>query len=576
MGKNDEFISMEEYIDKLPPEAGYSIEDGLTWKETKIMDGLPYIENRIKLHTDAGDEDWVRLGVIHDESDITSRDVKISDIEDIDWFDFDNRCRLNPDCAKGKVYLAHILKSMLSDEGLKTVHKYQVEKFGCNKIDLSDDRDLYCYNTGSTLILPQKKDIAKLITMKESDCEWVLKEDTESYTEEEAATGITDVIALYRNVGLPVFAFIIAALLKSLFRECGIPPKFILYVCGKKDRKKTAYITLLSPMFNVDDDTTKLVVQFNTSNYNIDKLMNDCGDAPIILDNVYISEDSDINKRIKKRFEEDVQCIGDDIGKLKADKRYKPLASIIATGEYDGICNPSTITRYLTVPFGDDLKDSEAESLLHEYQSEPLRISTFYYYFLQWAINHVRKIKASIKDLLRDFREDSGDLDMSSKLKERYFVLLTSYMLFLEYCVAKGFMKEDETDELQAEFSDQLLLLCRRHNRTITEKENQEGAQTDDFFRLIKYWYRNGEFDMAKDGDGKKDLKYREALVHDKYLCLRTKPLMKKINKSYPLVKLNAVISQLVAKKILKSDSDKNTTKIRGLRFLKIPLDKLE
>ena len=83
------------------------------------------------------------------------------------------------------------------------------------------------------------------------------------------------------------------------------------------------------------------------------------------------------------------------------------------------------------------------------------------------------------------------------------------------------------------------------------------------------------------DSEHDKNLGNKEALVYrdkcgDIFLCLRTKPMMEKINKTFASAKLNDVIAQLVAKKVLKSDSDRNTAKIKGIRFLKIPLEKLE
>jgi len=148
------------------------------------------------------------------------------------------------------------------------------------------------------------------------------------------------------------------------------------------------------------------------------------------------------------------------------------------------------------------------------------------------------------------------------------------YLLFLKYCQDKNFMGGAEIARLKGEFSNQLLHLCHSHNKTIVEKESAESTTENDFLKLIKHWRESNRFDMAKDEDDK-NLKHREALEYDGFLCLRTKPLMDKINQSLPKAKLNHVIAQLVAKKVLKSDSDRNTAKIKGIRFLKIPLDKL-
>ena len=470
--------------------------------------------------------------------------------------------------------MSSIVKHLVGDSSLEIIEYQQIEKLGWNKIKISPFENYYCYYTGEKLILPkclENSDISKRIKYAESD--WILKEDTERYNEHDAITGLIKVISLNREVGLPVLAYTIAGLMKSLFRECGIPPKFILYVCGAKGRKKTPYMSLMTPIFSRNGDNSKLIVQLNSTTFTVDNLINDYSDFIVVLDNVYISEDKEIKKRIKKVFEEAVQSIGDDIGKGKAYKQYQPSSSIIATGENDGIGNPSTIARYLTIPFDDVLKDRDKEVILNRYQQEPLIISTFYYYLLQYIVDNTNKIVDSIRDLLYDFREISSSLDIDSKLKDRYFILLIAFMIFLKYCEDKGFMEYEEIECLKKHFSDNLFQLLRNHSKTIKEKETNEIRPTD-FVQLIKHWYDNDMFDMAKDENDKK-LGVREALIYKDCLCLRTEPLMRKINKSLYSVKIDDIIVQLVAKGLLKSDSDKNTAKIKGLRFLVIPLSKL-
>ena len=570
---NDELHS---HIKRLPEEADYTASDGLTWNDEKISDFIPIILYKIILLTNVGYEDWFLLGIIHDGILVALLPVKTANVEKMIWFDISPYCIISPDFPKAEKYLAHIIRYMLNNENLKTVQYQQIDTVGWHKIKIFDRDNIYgCYD-GEQLILPQaiEEDMRERIRPKESD--WVLKSDKERYTEQESVAGVIKVLSLNRSAGLPIFAFILAALLKSIFRECGIILKFVLYVCGLKDRLKTAYTSVLYPITRRIDGKSKPLIQFNSSTYSIDNLLNDYPDFPIILDNVYMSEDNDINRRIKKTFEEAAQSMGDDAGKSKAGKEYNPSASIIAIGENDGLGNPSTIARYFTIPFGDDLRNPDKQAILHKYQNDPLIISTFYSYFLQWVTNNIDDIKAGITSLLTDFREISNSVNISPKLRERYFILLTSYMLFLKYCKSKDFFTNVEIKQLKKSFSDLLIRLCNRHNETIIEKEASEKNNEDygDFLRLIKYWYRNDEFDVA-DSEDDKDLKNKEALIYDGCLCLRTKPLMEKINKSFPKAKLNHVIALLVTKKVLKSDSDRNTAKIKGIRFLKIPLDKL-
>jgi len=562
----------------LPPEADYSASAGLTWNDQKIANFNVSVRNKIILKTDNRDEEFFQLDILNEKNSvITSANIKLSDTEinNINWFSLHNSCVLNPDCPKAKSYLAAIIKHQLNKTDLAPVYCQQINKVGWNKITITDDV-IYGYYTGEKIILPQNIDADLTERIKLDKSEYVLKSDTNKYSEKAATAGIIKALSLNLRAGLVIFAFIIASLLKSIFRECGIPPKFVLYVCGPKDFLKTAYISALSPICDKYDYFSKLIIQFTSSSYSITNLTNDYPDFPVVLDNVYESEDPHIKKKITGIFENAVQIIGDDIDKNNARGSYKPASSIIVTGEFDGIGNPSTIARYLTNPVGDDLRNAEKQMVLHKFQiDEPLLIPTFYCYFLQWVVTNIEDIKSGIKDLLTDFREIGDSFNISPKLRERYLVLFISFMLFIKYCVSKKYLTNRETIQLKKDFSDQLLRICHNHNQTIQEKEEtkNKNACPDDFFRLIKYWHNNDEFDMAEDEEDE-NLEYREALIYDGHLCLRTKPLIAKINKSFPNIKLKTVIAQLVAKKVLKSDSSRNTAKIKGLRFLKIPLDK--
>ena len=105
---------------------------------------------------------------------------------------------------------------------------------------------------------------------------------------------------------------------------------------------------------------------------------------------------------------------------------------------------------------------------------------------------------------------------MDSKLKERYFILVTAYMIFLKYCESKGFMTPLETQQLAKEFSNILLKLCAQHNQTILEKEKAAvpSATSEDFFKLIKLWYKNDEFDLSESQNTDK-IKKQEGFINN-------------------------------------------------------------
>ena len=234
---------MGKYTKVLPSGVSYTPEAGLTWKEKYVGNCLLYVRNRLKYITDDGiiTEDWLDVEVIARQGQedkmyiVDTFPIKESEIYETDFGASVSKLILSPDCSKANLYYATIIKYQ-ADACQSVIHCFQIRQTGLVKIklpELTDDDEVYCYNTGDGLILPENSNISDIenkVKLKRSASEWVIKADKIRYSERDAAAGMVNAITLYKEVGLPVFAFTTAGLLKSLLRECGIPPKFHAFV----------------------------------------------------------------------------------------------------------------------------------------------------------------------------------------------------------------------------------------------------------------------------------------------------------------------------------------------------------
>lgn len=82
-----------------------------------------------------------------------------------------------------------------------------------------------------------------------------------------------------KNVTIPLFCFILFALLTSLFEEIGIPIGFLLYVVGEQQSKKTSIVTAFNSFFG-NFDINHVAMTFLDSKASIAAKCNTLKDTP--------------------------------------------------------------------------------------------------------------------------------------------------------------------------------------------------------------------------------------------------------------------------------------------------------
>ena len=240
--------------------------------------------------------------------------------------------------------------------------------------------------------------------------------------------------------------------------------------------------------------------------------------------------------------------------------------NVVFIGEYI-IGKDSTIPRALVV----NLTKRPDGKVLDKYQRhQPLLVSTFYYFFIQWYVDHFDDICCEIDKQLTKFREMTDNSDIHGRLRDTKFYLQTSYMIFLEFCRESGFItSEDALDEYRLFCSEVTKLIQEQQARFETGKPKEV-----DYLKLIKSIYNDKKFHLADDIE-RFDPDKHDGLFHYGCLCLRGERLDKKIRKAVSGYEHKNMVNQLLSRNALKLVKRKHTVQIKGLRFYAIKLDKL-
>lgn len=250
--------------------------------------------------------------------------------------------------------------------------------------------------------------------------------------------------------------------------------------------------------------------------------------------------------------------------------------NVAFTGEYI-IGQESTASRLLVVK----MSKRPDGKILDKYQREkPLLVSTFYYYFIQWYLEHYKEVVNEINRQLTRFRSDTMDFSIHGRLRDSKFYLQTSFMFFLKFSCESGFLHEEEALCLHKKFDTLLNTLIQEQQGRIGLNHEKKGDV--DFMKFMRKMYKNKKISIAKSAKTFNP-KEHEGLIYYDCLCIRRKSLEKIVQKNFPRVTVNEVVRKLGSANALKLTRNKRTVKISTLnkevgsiRFYAIWLHALE
>lgn len=526
---------------------------------------MPSVTSLIKVVSSDGEREEVRVKLCFKNGNSTELLIPLSEIDYVDWFEKDHRCIVNSEYRQAKRYIANIIRAGTSNASVE--RRYILDRVGMHHI-------------GDTVVFAAGDRVITRSLATETRPGFELEQlpfhldIDEHISHSEAIDGMMQLISLSPEIGPTLVAHAISGIIRSAFKETGFTPCAVLVIVGESGMLKSHYVPHLVQLYNRADGIGP-VTRFNSTKRFIEDTLYSYSECTAVIDDLHTAESISIKKRNEDTAEEIIRRIADDIGRGRMDgntqvqRHFRGNAVFI--GEYT-IGRASTIPRALVI----NLTKPPNGAVLDKYQrSHPLLVSTFYYYFIQWYVDHFDEIKDGIDAQLTKLRRATAVSTTHGRLLDTQFYLQTSYMFFLEFCKDFGFCSVEDAKDTYNSFCSQLHELVQAQEARYKESVEEK---TIDYLALIRDIYKQGGFHVAKDV---KDfnLDKHDGLIYYDCLCLRRERLDRIIKHIHPSLNYKNCVSALLNRDALKLVKSKNTvqiSRIGGERFYAIKLKKLK
>ena len=525
---------------------------------------IPSAVGVVRVVGSTDEREAVRVRLRFKNGSDTETTVPLSDLNRVDWFKIDHRCLTNSEYRRARGYIADTIRAGVSNVPVEK--RYVLDRTGIHHI-------------GESIIFAAGDRVITRSSAPEVDSAYKLKQlpfhldIDENISPSEAINGMMRLVSLSLEIGPVLVAHVISGIVRAAFKKAGMTPCAVLVIVGKSGMLKSHYVPHLAQLYNRADGIGP-VTRFNSTKRFIEDALYDYSECTAVLDDLHTAESRGIKRQNEDTAEEIIRRIADDTGRGRVDGKAQVQRSFrgnaVFIGEYT-IGKASTIPRALIA----NITKPPNGAILDEYQrNQPLLVSTFYFYFIQWYVDHFDEIRDTINAELTKLRKATASSTTHGRLRDTQFYLEISYMVLLEFCKDSGFCSEEDAKDTYQSFSTQLRTLVQAQETRF--KESIE-VKTIDYLDLIRDLYKQGAFHLAKDAENFKPEKH-DGLIYYDCLCLRGKRLEKKLLSFTPSLSFVDCISYLLSKGALKLVESKNTVQINGTggkRFYAIKLSKL-
>ncbi len=524
---------------------------------------FPVVLSLIEIKGTGQNKCLVHLKLCFSNDEIGEAVIPLEDLDKVKWFDIDKRCIINSDYRNAKKYIANIIRCGLNKASKEV--RYEFDKTGVEHIDgkivfLAGDR-----------VLTRSSDQGSLPDIKLKNRLFRLDID-EKLNAQEAFKGMRELICLSSEIGRILVAHVVSGITRAAFKKVGFTPCAVLVVVGESGMLKSHYVPQMTQLYNRNDGI-KAITRFNSSMSYIEGILYEHSECTAVIDDLHTAESKGIKRRNEATVEEIIRRVSDDTGRGHKEgnaliqKEFR--GNVIFIGEYI-VGKESTIPRALVVSL---TKRPDGRKLDIYQRQQPLVVSTFYYFFIQWYVEHFDDVCREISTELTKLREESMDWNIHGRLCDTQFYLQISYRFFLEFCIDSSFFSTEQAANEYKKFKSQIAGLIRaQQDRYKLRDEKVEGVN---YLKLIRKLYQSKSFDLAKSKEQFDPDKHDGLYYYERCICLRGESLDRKICKIIPGAKRSDIVKDLLAKDALKLVGTKNSVQINGLRFYAIKLDKL-
>lgn len=227
--------------------------------------------------------------------------------------------------------------------------------------------------------------------------------------------------------------YVVLSFLHTLFKEAGVPVKFLLFIHGKGGSMKTS---LALAMTQIENRKTPKYTLKSTS-AGLETGFRDYKDAVMLIDDLAPTQDLSEQRVLEHNLELMIRSFGDGTGRkrsndyLKADKagQYEAEGGAIITGEYvTGVV--SSLARSLFLP----LRRSDVDTiLLTMIQEDESRLSRFMFHFLSYIGQNSYRYIQFIARQCKIYRKNKQGQYSNQRYAEYYADLKTASDVLLQY-----------------------------------------------------------------------------------------------------------------------------------------------
>jgi len=563
-------------ISYLPSSYKYSIEylyyiDG-EGKNCPLCNFIPHVISATKPKgSNSLDDIVVEFQLIIEAStEATIIKMNLSKIKTLDWESIHYRCKLNAELKVSIIckHLFHIIRHQLSSNDLvKEVPIYEHTgwvMFNDVKAYLAGNKLITLSGIASPTTYQFPNELNKLNL--EVDDTLDIK-DTAKYMKNllDLSPGVSDILV----------ANLLSGLLRSLFVEASIPPKFTCYLVGQPQSKKTSIACHINSIYNRSENSEYALINLLSSSSAVHNSINLWHDSCFIVDDLYESANGHEMTTREERLGQVIRTVGNNSAKVtmrgKEPYNAPPNCNVVCTAEYL-IPGYSTLSRCVVIHINNPISNE----LLFESQKNPKALSTFVYHFIRWCCGKYNELISLISSQYNTYLEKrSHRIVLNERQYEARFILNTSIKILLQYFIDNQIFNDISIRAMQIKFrrSYKELLLHQEEDMKQNERSNGENR----FSKFIAYLYENNMIELEKK---KKNLDNDSlGIIYKDNLCLSSTYILSSSRDYFKdgSITINKIITELKQNCLLDLDkSNKSTKKVNGIRLLHIPLNKLE
>lgn len=361
-------------------------------------------------------------------------------------------------------------------------------------------------------------------------------------------------LALHRNgkIYFPLWGYTLFAVTRSFLQSSGIPTACILYIVGRQGLGKTTCAKNICQLFDRSDGAIADVYDAGSTGAAMRNALANARDRPVLLDDVCLSTNRSKQRERRDLAAQLIRIAANEtpISKMAGGHEIyvSCAASLVVTGEIP-METPSDVTRCIMVQITEQMTDDTDELRL--------MAATAMRDFLLWFSDRHAEFSVRIHEELKAF--SSGARPRQTRVQTSLFTLSWLLARFFDYAVEIGAISNEARQQLQIK-SEQALTAVWENIETMLRKIEARPLS------LV---------DTIRDGIQGQTL---ASFEHGGCVCLRTDDLTAYLRYVYNRSDITDrdVTAALRQAQLLSIDSTgKSTKKIKGKRYLCIPLTKL-